>query len=111
MVGSLATYNFYTSTVPLRLIDSYTFSGSGSFFKTAIAPNGEHLRCSGYRRYYCIRRAWRMRAQPFLSGEVIPPWKPATAYSLNTLVTAPSESHVRHQIVLSVFDCRNLWGF
>lgn len=88
MVGSLATYNFYTSTVPLRLIDSYTFSGSGSFFKTAIAPNGNIFAAAGTAGIIVFDALGVLRAQLKLSGEVIPPWKPATAYSLNTLVTA-----------------------
>lgn len=85
-------YKYVSASAPVRLTDSLALPGGGTFFQSQVASNGNVAVACGTAGVLVLDPDGRVLAQVTLSGKVVEPWYPQTAYSLNALVR-PRESH------------------
>jgi hypothetical protein len=92
MVDRLNKYR-YVEGLPLRLIDSFSFSGGGQFFRAQLATNGNLVVAAGTAGVVVFTQTGRVKAQVLIGPLNVSEWKPVTNYTLNTLVK-PRASHI-----------------
>ena len=92
MVDRFNIYDYNSAATPMVLVDSYRFSGGGQFFKAAVALNGNIVVSSSEAGVVVLNSTGRVLAQIGVSGKVVAPWTPSTAYSVGNF-RKPREGH------------------
>lgn len=88
MVDRFGVYNYFSSVLPVRMVDTYRFSGGGQFFKSAVAANGNIFVAAGNAGVLAFDSSAKILSQLTCSSKLVPTWVAGTAYPLNSLIKA-----------------------
>jgi len=105
-VDRLNVYRYTSSSLPVQLIDSLTLSGGSTFYKTALASNGNVVLAAGNAGALVLNSDGQILAQTAVSGKVVSDWAPSRVYALNALV----KPRAQHQFARSRYYFRATTG-
>lgn len=95
MTDRIAVYDYFNSTHPILMVDTILLTNvvaGAEAQKMFVTANGTMLVPAGRGGVLVFSPDGRLAAQTFLSGKIVQPWTPSTAYAFDALVR-PRDTH------------------